>query len=76
MVDGYERLAIAIIKQAANDYRSALRGLKKNPHYDGAQHMKRDCERFFRSQFFDTLTTLDGEWLMDRLREEVGYYDC
>ncbi len=76
MVDGYERLANAIIKQAANDYRSALRGLKRNPNYDSAQRMKRDCERFFRSQWFNALTTLDGEWLMDKLRGEVGYYDC
>lgn len=70
-MDGYERLANAIVKKAADDYRQALKDLKRNPNYPAAQHMKNDCERFFQGQWITCLTTVDGPWLMRRLREEM-----
>ena len=30
-----------------------------------------ECERFFRSAWYSTLTDIDGEYLISRLREEV-----
>ena len=71
MENCYTRLANAIIVQAAKDYAKALRRLKKFPHDKDAQYVKKDCERFFRSGWFEVLTDLDGEVLIQRMNEEV-----
>nr|DAZ62471.1 MAG TPA: hypothetical protein [Caudoviricetes sp.] len=62
-MDGYELLAKAIILQAVKDYRKALK-------YD-ARGRKREIERFFRSEYFSTLTNISGEMLIQKLRAEV-----
>jgi len=62
-IEPYQELANAIIIQAAKDYRKALK-------YDDIK-MKRDCVRFFRSKWFKTLTELDGEILIEKLKSEV-----
>lgn len=67
----YENLANAIILQAVKDYRDALRTLKKHPRNSDARATKNDCERFFRSSWYNTLTSVDGEILMRKLNEEV-----
>ena len=69
-MDGYERLANAIIIQAAKDYRVALRRLRCKPGNKDAQNEKESIERFFRSDWFRTLTEVDGEMLIRRLQEE------
>lgn len=63
------RLANAIILQAVTDYRKSLRGIKADPHVSVAD-MKKDCERFFASDWFSTLTKLNGTALMKKLQEE------
>ena len=67
----YTNLANAIILAAAKDHRRALRRLKKFPHDKEARYIKQDCERFFRSSWFQTLTSLDGEVLIEKLHREV-----
>ena len=67
----YTNLANAVILQAAKDYRRALHRLKKAPWEKDAKRRKRDCERFFRSSWFQTLTSLDGEVLIETLHREV-----
>ena len=74
-MDGYQLLANAIVEKAADDYRKALKDLIKYPNDASAESMKGRCERFFKSQWMQVLTNVDGLWLMDRLRKEVGYYD-
>lgn len=59
MMDPYEKLANAIIMQAAKDYRNT------NNLSDIAS-----IERFFRSDWFSVLTSVDPEFLIKRLREE------
>ena len=71
MENCYTRLANAIIVQAAKDYAKALRRLKKFPHDKDAESVRKDCERFFRSGWFQTLTSLDGEMLIEKLHREV-----
>ena len=71
MENCYTRLANAIIVQAAKDYTKALRRLKKYPWDKDAESVKKDCERFFRSSWFQTLTSLDGEVLIEKLHREV-----
>ena len=66
----WEELANAIIFQAAQDWRSARDRLIRDPHDAKAMALKRETERFFRSEFYMHLTEVDGEYLLDRLRKE------
>ena len=61
--ESYRLLVNAIIIQAVKDYRKALK-------YD-YRGIKRECCRFFRSDWFKTLTAIDGEMLISRLKSEV-----
>jgi hypothetical protein len=67
----YENLANAIVLYAARDYRSALKKIRKNPRNKEAMHAAMKCERFFRSDWFCVLTSVSGEYLIERLRKEV-----
>lgn len=69
--DPYEKLANAIIVQASKDYMANLRKKKRNPGSASAEHDIKECERFFRSDWYQVLTSVDGEYLMGRLRKEV-----
>ena len=71
MIDPYENLANAIVLQAVKDYRDALKRLKKKPGNQAAMSDAMECERFFRSGWFQTLTSLDGEVLIEKLHREV-----
>lgn len=71
--DGYEALADAIVNLAAEDYMKALKSLKRNPNSRTAKQEKEDSERFFRSGWYSTLTSVDGEYLIRRMKEAVGY---
>lgn len=70
----YERLANAIILSAVRDYRSALKRLARDPKSKYANEEVKDLERFFLSQWYQMLTEVDGEMLIDKLREEAGLY--
>ena len=59
-MDPYENLAQAIILQAVKDYRLT----------DDECELA-EIERFFRSGWFQTLTSLDGEVLIEKLHREV-----
>ena len=71
MTDAYENLANAIILLAVKDYRRALKLLSKNPHSRSAMVAVNEMERFFRSDWYETLTSVDGEMLIRKLREEA-----
>ena len=71
MSDPYQNLANAIILMAVKDYRTALKKLKKRPKYGPAQDMKNEVERFFRSDWYRELTSVDGEYLISKLQAEV-----
>ena len=71
MISPYENLANAIAELAAKDYRKALKDLKRSPRNDAALQMKAECERFFRSGWYEALTSIDGERLMAMLQREV-----
>lgn len=67
----YENLANAIILQAVKDYRMALKSLKANSRNRTVQTDKAEIERFFRSQWYSALTSVDGEMLIRSLQKEV-----
>lgn len=57
-----EALANGIIVQACKDYRTALK-------WDNRQSIA-EIERFFRSEWYKMLTSIDGEYLIAKLRKE------
>ena len=69
----WQRLANAIVKQAAHDYRSALHGLQLDPTSHSALAKKYEVERYFRSEWQMLLTKLDGEYLIEQIRIEEGH---
>ena len=68
----YEKLANAIVLQAVSDYRAALKKVKKNPKNRDAIDGVLQIEKFFRSNWYQTLTSVDGEYLIERLRKEIS----
>ncbi len=66
-----ENLANAIILQAVKDYRRALKALQRNPGNISAEDTVEEVERFFRSQWYERLTDVDGEYLIRKLKQEV-----
>ena len=72
-----ELLSNEIVRQAVVDYRGALRGdslygLTKVP----SEKTIEECEKFFRSEWFCLLTKVDGEALMQKLKEEYRDECC
>ena len=59
----YENLANEIILSAVKDYKHALKHNKKS--------LINDCERFFRSGWFATLTEINADKLIKNLRREA-----
>ena len=64
MNDPYENLAQAIILQAVKDYRL----------HDDEKELA-SIERFFRSGWFSTLTSINPGMLISKLRKEKVRYD-
>ncbi len=60
----YEELANAIVLQAVKDYRM---------HED--ERELASIERFFRSAWFSTLTSINPEMLISKLRKEKVCYE-
>jgi hypothetical protein len=70
-----ELLQNAIVEQAAHDYMAALKCLKKNRNQERGSITKQECERFFRSKWYEQLTKIPGEWLIKELQKAVGYVE-
>ena len=70
-MDGYEKLANAIILQAVKDFRPAYRRLKRYPNDRHAQNTVREITQFFSSQYFEFLTDVDGPALLNRIMREM-----
>lgn len=58
-----ERLVNALIASTAKEYRRALKA--------DNQGKIAECERFFRSEWFEFLSDANGEYLIERIRKEV-----
>ena len=64
MNDPYENLANAIVLQAVKDYR-----------LNDDERELASIERFFRSGWFSTLTSINPEMLISKLRKEKVCYE-
>lgn len=69
----YEQLANAIVIYAVEDYRIVLKRCMKQPGDKKVQKERQKLERFFRSDWYKILTSVDGEKLMEKIKEEMGY---
>ena len=69
--NAYENLANAIIVQAAEDYRAALKKIKAHPKNRDVINEALRIERFFRSGWYQRLTNVDGEFLIRKLQENI-----
>lgn len=69
-MEGYNNLLAAIVRQAAIDYRRALKRLIRKPGCPEALQMVNECERFFRRDM-KYYVNLDGERVIAALREKV-----
>lgn len=70
--DPYERLAAAIILTAVDDYKKAATILRSCPESLDAQRVTMDCEKFFRSGWFASLTDICGQELENRILERIA----
>ena len=71
-VEPHVALANAIVLQACKDYRKTYRlHIRTYRVGDKPDEKLAELERFFRSAWYRTLTDIDGEMLMKRIREEV-----
>ena len=70
MQRNWEDFAQAIILKAIEDYRNALKPVRYPSEKKKARAAIREIERFFRSEWFEVLTELDGETLIRKLKEE------
>ena len=64
----YRNLANAVILQAVFDYRNALDGVSYNRF--PPEKIARDIEKFFLSEYFEMLTKVKGQYLIDKLKQE------
>ena len=74
--DPYERLANDIILQAVSDYRVTLKKIKAHPKNRQAIDEALEIERFFRSGWYQQLISVDGEYLIRKLQDEVRQLDA
>ena len=69
----YAELANAIILQAIKDFRQCVRKIKRGcSNVDAAINEAKEIIAFIESAWFRTLTNLDPQILLKKLREEVN----
>lgn len=69
-MDGFEKLANAIILQAVKDYRTARKKIRKKPDNRDAQAEVESIRRFFLSPWFAALSEADGKCILRKLDGE------
>ena len=82
-MEPFESLANAIIELAVKDYKDDLLYLMEHKpiipedaddvNYRKHMDSKADLERFFHSGWFQTLSDLDGEYLMKRIQKIMNW---
>lgn len=63
----YNDLANAIIEMAVKDYLKAQKRIERHPENERAAIIKKECERFFRSEWFGCLTDMDPDYLLKQI---------
>lgn len=72
-ISPWQMLANAIVEQAVTDFRKAQARVRAHPeNADRAKAEIAELEVFFRSQWFEMLTDVDGRLVLSRLRKEAA----
>ena len=71
--ENLDALVRGIVRQAAYDWRSAMAILSREPDCGQADRTRKECERFFLSDYFHALTGLDGTMILNRLKKEFDH---
>lgn len=71
----YVNLVNAMIRQSAREYRRALKKIMADPFDKKAWESKEENEKFFNSDWYSYITNVSSEYIMDRIRKEVGWND-
>lgn len=70
--DGYQNLANAIVIQAVRDFRKCAKIIKRRGYGSKeAVNEMRSIAEFIKSSWFKTLTSIDPDYLLEKLKEEV-----
>ena len=72
--DGVQRLIEHVVHQASMDYWRA-RGSRIKAGGEEKSGLETDCERFFRSKWFHTLTGMDGRPILEELQRRIDRGD-
>ena len=67
----WENLANAIVLTSVKDFRREYKKLLRNPKSRDAASEVAALIRFFTSEYYSSLTSVDGEFLVRRLKSEV-----
>lgn len=67
----WERLANAIVLSAVRDFRTGYKRFLRNPNSKEAAGEVASSVRFFTSDYYKSLTSVDGGFLVRKLKEEV-----
>ena len=59
----FENLAIAIVWQAVEDYKEAVKA--------GKEKKIKELEKFFKSKWCSTLAFNNGEYILNRVKKEI-----
>ena len=70
-MEPYQALANAIVELAVKDYKTALKYHYRHPTKPEYEDEVASLERFFRSGWYEMLTDLDGECLVNGVRAMV-----
>ena len=66
----HQELACAIVEKAISDYRKALRLFKRDTdNLIVCKHVD-ELENFFKSEWFTTLSNVDGLFIIDKICEQ------
>jgi hypothetical protein len=69
-LDGYQMLAIEVVRGVAEDYREELIRCKQ---YQVKTPYCCELEKFFLSDYGQVLSMGTGKYIMEKIRKEVGY---
>lgn len=78
IAENYKRLAMAIVKQAADDLRTEILGaqnlIKKRKRLVPSALLRiKRLEEFFDSDWYKILCSMDGPYIVRKIEEELGW---
>ena len=70
---GWSGMTESLVLLAAEDYRKALKKLRKKPDDTQARETKEEIEDFFRHGWFQKAYHIEPDYMIRKLKEEIGW---